>query len=75
MMPASVQRGSRPSPLLIGSEIVAALVKGERTRKQLAEMVGCDTSTVWRWLKQLQASGLVYQQGIRWHWRPFGDQA
>jgi DNA-binding IclR family transcriptional regulator len=74
MMPASVQRGTRTSPVMLGAEIVAALVKGTRTRKELAEMLGCDTSTVWRWLRQLRESGLVYQKGVRWYWAPFKEQ-
>lgn len=74
MMPASVQRGTSGSPLMIGSEMVAALVKGDRTRKELAEMLGCDTSTVWRWLRQLRESGLVYQKGVRRYWSPFKEQ-
>ena len=43
----------------IGCEIVAALMKGQRTVEDLQQMVGCSEMVVRYWLRDLRTSGLV----------------
>jgi hypothetical protein len=42
------------------SELVAALAWGPKTTHELVEIVGAHESTLLLWLKELEASGMVY---------------
>lgn len=50
--------------ILNGVEIVAALVKGDRTINGIQAITGCDRRTISRWLNELHASGLVVMNGM-----------
>lgn len=53
------------SPVQIGCEIVAALMKADRTHEDLVEVAGCSYDTARRWTGELHRSGLVFKREQR----------
>lgn len=49
--------------ITIGCEIIAALIKADRTVNGAADMAGCSSSCAYRWMTELRSSGLVYRRG------------
>lgn len=45
-------------------EIIAALMKGDRTVEDLVEMVGCSVASARRWIDSMRKSGLVHLVGV-----------
>ena len=50
---------------LAACEMIAALVKADRTIPELAEMTGCHWETCANWIRAFQMSGLIYRNGKR----------
>lgn len=49
----------------LACEIVAALMKKDRTASELCEMTGAHTNTMCVWIRELRASGLIFMTGRR----------
>lgn len=43
----------------VAAAVIAALVKGDRTSTEVAEMAGCIERTAHAWIQALHAAGLV----------------
>jgi len=63
--PGSRHKGSYGSTLEKRAEIIAALLKGKRTRLELSEMTGSKLRCIDAWLSALRDSGVVRIAGYR----------
>ena len=59
-----------------GAEIIACLMKADRTAIEISEMVGCHVKTAYSWIEALRKSGLVREvygergcRAPRWSWQ------
>lgn len=57
-MTAGVERSSRET----GCEIFAALMKADRTQRDLERVCGLSRRAIEHWLAEMRRSGLIYRQ-------------